>query len=115
MARAQLRSAGDLRKAAGRGRGEWRNLTANEFAFLALGLVLGLASGAALIEVLRARPPASREVRVTVAPNAIHARFAATLADPLASTVPAGPAPGGPGDRRWRDEPPPADGLAPGR
>ena len=90
-------------------------MTANEFAFLALGLVLGLASGAALIEVLRARPPASREVRVTVAPNAIHARFAATLADPLAATVPAGPAPGGPGDRRWRDEPPHDDALAPGR
>jgi len=90
-------------------------LTANEFAFLALGLVLGLASGAALIEVLRARPPASREVRVTVAPNAIHARFAATLADPLASTPPAGPAAGGPGDRRWRDEPPHDDVLAPGR
>ena len=30
-------------------------MTASEFAFLALGLVLGVASGAALIEVLRAR------------------------------------------------------------
>ena len=57
-------------------------MTASEFAFLALGLVLGVASGAALIEVLRARPPVAREVRVTVAPNAIHARLAATLADP---------------------------------
>jgi len=79
-------------------------LTASEFAFLALGLVLGVASGAALIEVLRAHPPLSREVRVTVAPNAIHARMASTLADPHAYGESVGPAPGGPGDRRWRDE-----------
>jgi hypothetical protein len=79
-------------------------LTASEVAFLALGLVLGVACGAALIEVLRAKPPASREVRVTVAPNAIHARFPATLADPTASPVAAGPAAGGPGDRRWNDD-----------
>jgi hypothetical protein len=79
-------------------------LTAGEFAFLALGLVLGLASGAALIEVLRARPPAAREIRVTVAPNAIHARLASTLAAPLGAGDASGPAPGGPGDRRWRDE-----------
>jgi hypothetical protein len=84
-------------------------LTASEFAFLALGLVLGVASGAALIEVLRARPPAAREVRVTVAPNAIHARFAATLAVPSTSLEAAGPATGGPGDRRWHDEPPSGD------
>jgi hypothetical protein len=79
-------------------------LTASEFAFLALGLVLGVASGAALIEVLRARPPAAREVRVTVAPNAIHARLAATLADPHGVGDAIAPARGGPGDRRWRDE-----------
>jgi hypothetical protein len=79
-------------------------LTAGEFAFLALGLVLGVASGAALIEVLRARPPAAREIRVTVAPNAIHARLASTLAAPLGAGDASGPAPGGPGDRRWRDE-----------
>jgi len=80
-------------------------LSASEVAFLALGLVLGLASGAALIEVLRARPPASREVRVTVAPNAIPARFATTLADPGSSAGVAGPAQAGPGDRRWHDDP----------
>lgn len=79
-------------------------MTASEFAFLALGLVLGVGTGAALIEVLRARPPASREVRVTVAPNAIHARLAATLADPNGVGDAVGPARGGPGDRRWRDE-----------
>jgi hypothetical protein len=83
-------------------------LTASEFAFLAFGLVLGVASGAALIEVLRARPPASREIRVTVAPNAIQGRLAATLADPARATEPVGPARGGPGDRRLTDEQAPA-------
>lgn len=78
-------------------------MTASEVAFLALGLVLGIACGAALIEVLRAKPPASREVRVTVAPNAIQARFPATLSDPTASPIAPGPAAGGPGDRRWHD------------
>ncbi|MFL5723156.1 MAG: hypothetical protein ACJ78H_07190, partial [Chloroflexota bacterium] len=80
-------------------------MTPSEVAFLALGLVLGLASGAALIEVLRAKPPASREVRVTVAPNAIHARFPSTLADPLASTETSGPARGGPADHHWHEDP----------
>jgi len=79
-------------------------LTASELAFLALGLVLGVASGAALIEVLRARPPVAREIRVTVAPNAIKSRMSATLADPRGVGEAVGPAEGGPGDRRWRDE-----------
>ncbi len=73
-------------------------MTASEVAFLALGLVLGIASGAALIEVIRARPPVAREVRLTVAPNAIPSRIAATLSD---STNPAGgtePAVGGPAE-----------------
>ncbi|HEY7132048.1 MAG TPA: hypothetical protein VH440_07335 [Candidatus Limnocylindrales bacterium] len=81
-------------------------MSASEFAFLALGLVLGLATGAALIEVLRSRPPSTREVRVTVAPNAIHARYAATLSHPTATDDDPGPAELGPGDRRQ------ADGLA---
>ncbi|MGH2475071.1 MAG: hypothetical protein ACRDIL_07380, partial [Candidatus Limnocylindrales bacterium] len=77
-------------------------MTASEFAFLALGLILGLAAGAALIEIIRARPPSTREVRVTVATDAIPRRRAATLADdafsePLTS---AEPARGGPADRR---------------
>jgi hypothetical protein len=80
-------------------------LSASEFAFLALGLVLGLATGAALIEVLRSRPPAAREVRVTVAPNAIHARYASTLSHPTATGDDAGPADLGPGDRRQGDDP----------
>jgi hypothetical protein len=70
-------------------------VTASEFAFLALGLALGAASGAALLEVLRSRPPSRREVRVTVAPNSIPRR-SATLAesDPTGD----GPARGGPAD-----------------
>ncbi len=54
-------------------------MTASEFAFLALGLVLGVASGAALSIVIRARPPAPREIRVTVAPGAVPVRPSATL------------------------------------
>jgi hypothetical protein len=77
-------------------------VTASEFAFLALGLVLGVGVGAAIIEVLRARPPARREIRVTVAPNSIPARRSATLADPHPVDT-AGPARGGPADRREFD------------
>ena len=79
-------------------------MTAAEFAFLALGLVLGIATGAALIEVLRARPPVAREVRVTVSPNAIQSRLSSTLADPRGAHDEEGPARGGPADRRGRDE-----------
>jgi len=81
-------------------------VTAGEFAFLALGLVLGVATGAALIEVMRSRPPAKREVRVTVAPNSIARRRATTLADVDAYAEPSGPARGGPADRRWVDRDP---------
>jgi hypothetical protein len=87
------------------GRGELRSVTASEFAFLALGLVLGAATGAALIEVLRAKAPGRHEIRVTVAPNSIPARRAATLSDSPTADEPAGPARGGPADRRWVDRP----------
>jgi hypothetical protein len=87
-------------------------VTASEFAFLALGLVLGVASGAALVEVLRARPPAAREIRITVAPNSIHARRSATLAEDRFADGQAGPAAGGPGDRRAIDADPAVDDFA---
>jgi hypothetical protein len=77
-------------------------VTASEFAFLALGLVLGVAAGAALVEVVRSRPAAPREVRVTVAPNSIRSR-ASTLADGPQTNGDDGPARGGPADRRWVD------------
>jgi hypothetical protein len=74
-------------------------VTASEFSFLALGLVLGVVTGAALVEFIRARPPAPREVKLTVAHDAIPRR-ATTLADD--AFVAAGPEParGGPADRR---------------
>ena len=91
-------------------------MTASEFAFLALGLILGVATGAALIEVLRARPSAAREIRVTVAPNSIHARRASTLADGALVDGGPGPAVGGPGDRRWTDPDREVEGVtSPGR
>jgi hypothetical protein len=76
-------------------------VTASEFVFLALGLVLGVAAGAALVEILRARPPAPREVRVTVSPDVVPRRRSATLADDAFAGIRAAePARGGPADRR---------------
>jgi hypothetical protein len=75
-------------------------VTASEFSFLALGLVLGVVSGAALIEFIRARPPAPRDVRVTFAHDAIPRR-ATTLSDDAFTALAAEPARGGPADRRW--------------
>ena len=74
-------------------------MTASEFSFLALGLALGVLSGAALVELVRARSPASHEVRLTVAHDAIPRR-STTLADD--AFISSGPEPGrgGPADRR---------------
>jgi hypothetical protein len=83
-------------------------VTASEFAFLAMGLVLGIAAGAALIEVLRARPPARREVKVTVAQDAIPRR-ASTLSGAALVATNAEPARGGPADRRDVDSAAPVD------
>jgi hypothetical protein len=82
-------------------------VTVSEFMFLAFGLVLGVASGAALVEIIRARPPARREVRLTVAQDAIPRRRAMTLADDAFVAVGAEPARGGPADRRGEDGPSP--------
>jgi hypothetical protein len=68
--------------------------------FLAFGLALGLASGVAFIEVIRARPPARREIRLTVSQDAIPRRRATTLADDAFATSGPEPARGGPADRR---------------
>ena len=80
-------------------------MTVSEFTFLALGLVLGLASGVALVEVIRARPPARSEVRVTVAQDAIPRRRPTTLSDDAFIAVGPEPARGGPADRREIDLP----------
>lgn len=83
--------------------GDAGRVTVSEFTFLALGLVLGLASGIALVEIIRARPPARREVRLTVAQDAIPRRRPATLADDAFVAVGPEPARGGPADRRLMD------------
>ncbi|MEX2011267.1 MAG: hypothetical protein WEF51_03400, partial [Chloroflexota bacterium] len=76
-------------------------MTGGELAFLGLGVVLGVGTGATLFAVLRSRPRAPREVRVTVTPNSVPRRRAATLAaDPFA-TAAGEPARGGPADR-WQ-------------
>lgn len=75
-------------------------MTASEFAFLALGLVLGVASGSALVVVLGSRPPA-REVKVTVGHDAVPRRAATLSSD--AFTAHSEPARGGPADRRRLD------------
>ena len=76
-------------------------MTASEFAFLAMGLILGVAAGAALVEFIRARPPSPREVRLTVAPDAVPRRRASTLSNDAftESLVADAPALGGPADR----------------
>jgi hypothetical protein len=76
-------------------------VTASELAFLALGLLLGVAAGAALLLVVGTRS-GRRDVRVTVTRDAVPARSRTLSQDAFAS---AGfvPAPGGPGDRRTVD------------
>ena len=76
-------------------------MTASELAFLALGLLLGAASGAAMIVVLGSRSP-RREIRVTVTRDALRRR-SETLSQDAFVTSPAEPARGGPADRRLFD------------
>ena len=76
-------------------------MTATEIAFLAIGLILGIAAGAALIATLRSRTPPTREVRITMAPDAVPRRRAATLANDAFTDSPVAldPARFGPADR----------------
>jgi hypothetical protein len=83
------------------------SVTASEFSFLALGLILGVVSGAALVEFVRARPRSPHEVRVTVSHDAIPRR-ASTLADDAFISIGPEPARGGPADRRLIGTPMPA-------
>lgn len=82
-------------------------MTAGEFSFLGLGIVLGLLTGAALVELLRARPASAHEVRLTVSRDAIPRR-PSTLADDAFIAVGPEPARGGPADRRLIGTPMPA-------
>ena len=85
-------------------------MTASEFAFLALGLVLGVASGSAIVFVLGSRPPA-RVVRLTVGHDAVPRRAATLSSD--AFSVHSEPARGGPADRRRFDRDAPANDPPP--
>jgi hypothetical protein len=76
-------------------------VTASELAILALGLILGAASGAALVVTLGSRPT-RRDVRVTVTRDAVPRRSETLSQDAFVAGA-AGPAPGGPGDRRGTD------------
>jgi hypothetical protein len=76
-------------------------VTASELAFLATGLLLGVAIGAALVMVLGNRPN-RREIRVTVTHGAVPGR-SETLSQGALVTRLSGPARGGPGDRRMTD------------
>jgi hypothetical protein len=83
-------------------------VTSSELAFLGLGLLLGAATGAALIVVLGSRSP-RREIRVTVTRDALPRR-SGTLSQDAFVAAPGAPARGGPADRRWVDRDfPPAD------
>ena len=68
------------------------SVTASEFSFLALGLILGLVTGAALVELFRARPPAPHEVRLTVSHDAIRRRPSTLAEDAFVSVGPNRPA-----------------------
>lgn len=87
------------------------SVTASEVIFLALGLGLGIVSGAALMEVFRARPPVPRQVRVTVEPGAIPRHRRSTLSADAYTLSGSEPAAGGPGDRRTEDIPIPVSAV----
>jgi len=76
-------------------------VTASELAFLATGILLGVAVGAALVMVLGNRP-SRREIRVTVTHGAVPGR-SETLSQGAFVTRASEPARGGPGDRRATD------------
>ena len=86
-------------------------MTASELVFLALGLGLGIVSGAALVEVLRTRPPVQRQVRLTVQPDAIPRRRPSTLSDDAFTMTGSETARGGPADRRTFDRRAPSGGV----
>ncbi|MHB8458594.1 MAG: hypothetical protein ACYDAK_06655 [Candidatus Limnocylindrales bacterium] len=81
-------------------------MVASEFAFLVLGLILGIPSGAAILVVIRARPQTPHEVRLIVAPDSVPRRRPSTLAhDPFSAREPA-IATAGPADVAWHGGPP---------
>lgn len=85
-------------------------MSPNEFAFLALGLLLGAAVGASLVIIIRSRP-VMREVRLTVEHAAVPRR-STTLSNDAFQGAAGEVARGGPADRRAvdRDYPATSDG-----
>ena len=77
-------------------------MSPSEIAFLALGIVVGTAVGAALVQLVRHRPTPRREVRLTITPNAIPARRASTLAIANGAAY-LGPIPGSPDPGMFAD------------
>ena len=73
-------------------------MTADDFALLAIGLLVGIAIGATLTRLMRSHPRPAREVRVTVARDAVPRRAATLSGDPFDG--PREPASGGPADPR---------------
>ena len=73
-------------------------MVASDFAFLVLGMVLGVPAGAALLVAMGAGPHARRVVRLIVVPNSVPRRRAATLADDPFGESSWSPAAGGPAD-----------------
>jgi len=87
-----------------------RTVSSSEIAFLALGLILGGALGAAFLAAVHFLPAPRREVRITIAPNSIAARRAVTLSDPTAARSRPSP-PNSPVDAAWPDGFGPATGI----
>lgn len=56
-------------------------MVASDLGFLALGGILGLLAGAALLAILRTRPPAPRQIRLTVTPGSVPIRPSRTTLD----------------------------------
>ncbi len=79
-------------------------MSPSEIAFLALGIVLGAAIGAAIVEAVRSRPAPRREVRVTISPNSVLPRRSTTLAA-AAAVGAAGRMPRSPDDDAWFEGP----------
>jgi hypothetical protein len=79
-------------------------VNSSEIEFLALGLILGGALGAAFLTAVRTGLAPRREVRVTISPNSIDARRSVTLQD-LALLRDRRPPPGSPDEAAWPEGP----------
>ena len=78
-------------------------MSQSEIVFLALGLILGVAAGAAILAVVRGRLAPGGAVRLTISPNAIPARRPSTLAS-AGGVTGSRPVPGSPEDGAWTDD-----------